>query len=160
MAFLIIVFYIIIVSFGGLTFPKGNLIQVVVSFAIVLIFPIQFLILGLLASGLFPDIRIDHDGISFKYLEFVKGKIQWEEIYDIKKFSTPTEYMAVFIKREGKSFRNFFGLWIQFIYGRAFNSDLPVILITDRNIYESIEKSIRLSKKTINDAMKNCGFCL
>ena len=87
---------------------------------IILFFPFFF---GVLLSSMFPEIKIEKQGIAYRYWQFLGGMIKWEEIDSV---IVEKGFSIIVISRPGIPLFN--GLYFNKLHGRIFKVNFPVLL--------------------------------
>ena len=106
-----------------------EVVLVLVSHLIILII---FLPAILILGGMFPAMRVEKSGLKYRYLGFLGGNIQWDEIDEIINLKRPQNAKAIVISRRG--FFLFNGLWLNTVLGLIFTGQPVQILILTKEM--------------------------
>ena len=86
-------------------------------------FPVFF---GMLLAGIFPAIKIQHDGIKFIYWLVLGSMVKWDEIESLVYY--PNGYVVLRINKLGLPFFN--GQYFNLLHARVIGSQLPILIFS------------------------------
>ena len=104
-----------------------KMINVSISYIILVVI---FTLISLFLGGMFPDIKVNQNGIRYRYFLFIHGLVKWNELTAFDNLKRIPNYKVIVISRKGFILAN--GLWLNMLYGLITGFGEPVLLISSK----------------------------